>query len=277
VRYYSGYPRYVPRTSLYYSNTYYYSPYYVPTIRIYNTMTPPPVVVNRVEVARPPAQVVVEEVPVDVPLEVKLIDTALREGAEDRRAAARSLSQYPKISSVAVLVDVLINDADAAVRSAAAKSLGEIGDPAGYEALLRSAAFELDEEVRVAAEAAAATIKAQVEEEELYVSPKMPPMNTGDEKLGQYLEELRFGNAEIRKEAANKMEGYPGTQTVTALVDMLINDAADEVREEAAESLGALGDRMALPFLKWAQLNDPNESVREDAEKAIEKIYEKIL
>ena len=211
-------------------------------------------------------------------MQVSMIDSMLRGGPEDRKAAASGLGQYANINSVAVLVDALINDVETEVRAAAAKSLGEIADAGGYEVLLRAIAFEHDEEVVAAATEAAEIIKAKVSEEELpVVSAEMPPMNTGEEILGQYLEELRFGEAGVRKSAADKLGNYPGTQSVTALVDTLINDAHIGAREEAAESLGQIGDRMALPFLKWAEIYDPDKLVRDDAGLAIKKIYDKII
>ena len=161
--------------------------------------------------------------------------------------------------------------------AAAARSLAEIADPAAYEALLRSAAAEQEEDVRQAAQKAAERIKNLHGEEKLYVSPKMPPMNEGIVELGIYLEDLRYGTAELRRKAADKLQEYKGTQSVAALLDALVNDADEKVREEAAESLGDLGDRMALPFLKWSRYNDPDKTVRKKAEEAVEEIYHTIL
>ncbi|MCP4711101.1 MAG: HEAT repeat domain-containing protein [Planctomycetes bacterium] len=274
VRYYD--PYYIPTSSYYYN----YAPYYAPIVRIYNPVVPPTqVIIKEVAVASPTQQVVMQEPVVDegLPLQTQLIEGALRDGGEGRKAAVRGLGQFRNLHSVAVLVDVVINDVDAEVRAAAAMSLGEIGDPAGYEALLRSAASEHEESAKLAAEAAMAQIKLIAGEDSVYVSPKMPPMNTGDVELGQHLEALRFGDDPSRKEAADNLAGYPGTQSVAALIDTLMNDARDNVREASAESLGKLGDRIALPFLRATQINDPDKSVREEASDAVEKIYDKII
>ena len=269
VRIYHSYP------DRYYDPYYYpyYYPYYPNTIRIYGSI--PPVVVNHVNV-NPVAPVVVQSPTVQVSRQSSLISKAIREGSDDRKQAVRELSGYPDIASVAVLLDVLINDGDDEVRRAAAKSLGEIGDPTAYEALMRSAASEQSERVRDEAVAAADHIKLAVSEQELYLSPKMPPMNTGKEKLGQLLEEIRFGNHEVREDAVKDLDDYPGTQSVCALINVLINDPEEDIREDAAESLGKIGDRMVLPFLDWALYNDPDDEVRKNSKKAIEKIYDTI-
>ncbi len=219
---------------------------------------------------------VVQAPTVHVSRQASLIDKATREGSEDRKLAARELSAYRNIASVAVLMDVLINDGNDEVRRAAAKSLGEIGDPTAFEALIRSASAEDSEQVRDEAVAAAEHIKRGASEEELYISPKMPPMNTGKEKLGRLLEEVRFGNHEVREDAVKDLDDYRGTQSVCALIDVLINDPEEDIREDAAQSLGKIGDRMALPFLKWAQYNDPDKEVRKNSQKAVEKIYNAI-
>ena len=273
IRYYD--PIYYPTSNYYYN----YAPYYAPIVRIYNPVVPPTqIIVKEVAVAAPAQQVVYQEPVVEsVPLQTQLMGSALREDVDNRKTAVRGLGQFPNLHSVATLVDVVINDVDAEVRAAAAMSLGEIGDPAGYEALLRCAASEHEESTKLAAEAAMAQIKLTAGEDSVYVSPKMPPMNTGDVELGQHLEALRFGDDESRKEAAENLSAFGGTQSVAALIDTLLNDARDNVREASAESLGKLGDRIALPFLRAAQINDPDKSVREEASDAVKEIYDKII
>ena len=271
MRYYD--PIYIPTPSYYYNYVPYYT--YAPVVRIYNPAPPTQVIVKEVAVAPP---TVIQEPAVEaVPLQVQLIGSALREGDEVRTSAVLELGKFHNLSSVAALVDVVINDVSPEVRAAAATSLGEIGDPAGYEALLRGAASEQEESAKSAAEAAMGQIKLKAGEESVYVSPKMPPMNTGDMELGQHLEALRFGDDQSRKEAADNLRGFPGTQSVAALIDTLMNDGRDNVRETSAKSLGELGDRLALPFLRAAQINDPDKSVREAASGAVEKIYVKII
>lgn len=279
---YGHYYYYRPVVRIYgssYYPTYYYDPYYYdyfaypPVVRV---VTPAPqVIVEQTGVPSSPT-VTYTETPVRQTAQEKLIDDLMRGSLEEREQAAQQLSQYKNISAVAALLDALINDGGAEVRAAAANSLGQIGDPTAYEALLRAAAAEPLGDTKKAMEAAAEQIRATVGEENLYVSPKMPPMNQGDEKLGQYLEELRYGDAKSREEAADALEKYPGTQTTAALIDALINDTNSKVREEAAESFQKIHDRMALPYLKWAQLNDPDKEVRKDAEKAVKNIYNTI-
>ena len=83
----------------------------------------------------PTPPVVVQSPTVHVSRQYRLIIKAIREGSQDRKLAARELAEYRNIASVAVLMDVLFNDGDAEVRRAAARSLGEIGDPRAIEPL----------------------------------------------------------------------------------------------------------------------------------------------
>ena len=279
---YGRYHYYRPVVRIYghsYYPTYYYDPYYYDYFaypQVVRVVTPSPQVIVQQVGATPSPTVTYTEAPVRQTAQEKLIDDLMRGTNEDRKLSAMQLGQYKNISAVAALLDALINDGSDEVRASAAKSLGAISDPASYEALLRAAAVEPLGSTKQEMEVAAERIRTTVGEENLYVSPKMPPMNQGDEKLGQYLEELRYGNAKAREEAADALEKYPGTQTVAALINILINDYNSQVREEAAESFQKIRDRMALPFLKWAQLNDPNKEVRKDAEKAVKNIYNTI-
>jgi hypothetical protein len=173
---------------------------------------------------------------------------------------------------VAVLLDAMINDASGAVRAAAAGSLGAIADPAAYEALLRSVNFDQSPDVKAAATNAVEQIKAKNTTEDLNVSPTMPPMNAGSEKLGEYLMNLRYGTVDKRRGAAEDMAGQSGTQAVVSLINAMLNDNDDKVRANAAESLGKIGDRMAIDFLAWSSEFDAQKSVQHEADKAIEKI-----
>ena len=220
--------------------------------------------------------VVVQEVLLHVSEQRDFVDMVLRASEDERKAAALKLREYKNIASVAVLIDVLINDGSSAVRAVAAESLGEIGEPAAYEALVRSAVAEEDERVREKADEAIEQIHKRADDKQLYLSRRMPPMNEGKKKLPEHLEDLRYGDQKTRREAADELKEYHGTQAVAALINVLINDPSDDVRERAIESLGEIGDRMALPFLRWTRYNDPEESVREDAEEAIDKMYDTI-
>lgn len=237
---------------------------------------PYPVVVERQVIVN--SNVVTEAVPAAEPERVyesdlqKYKEDILYGNDEVRREAAIQLAAYQDAPTVAVLLDTLINDASSTVRAAAAASLGTVGDPTAYEALRRSAQFEQDDSVKVAATNAAEQIKAKNNAEDLYVSSSMPPMNAGSEKLGKYLMNLRYGTVDERRDAADDLDSQPGTQAVAALINALLNDNDDEVRENAAESLGKIGDRMAIDFLAWSVAFDGQSSVQRRADKAIEKI-----
>jgi len=234
----------------------------------------PSVVVREVEVV-PVRPALVAPTAVYVSRQDRLIDELLRGSTEEeRRAAARELGDYNNVSAVAALVDALINDGSDQVRQAAARSLGEIGDPLAYEALVRSA--EADDQTAALAKQAAEAIANRAGRDSLYVSPRRPPMNTGDAKLGDRLQDLRFGDAKTRRDAAGDLHDYPGTQAVAALIDALVNDRDSDVRQEAAKTLGKIGDRMGLGFLKWSRDNDIEKSVQKDADKAVEKVYNTI-
>ena len=265
-----------------YRNYYHHRPYYYR--RYYSdvwvggsfivTEPIPPVIINQVNVRRP--RVVVEQTSIHMSKQEKLTDTLLHGTRTERRGAAEDLSEYNNIASVAVLVDALFNDGSAKVRAQAAQSLGEIGDPRSYDALVRSSESDEEDDVRAEAEEAAEKIQDKVGDDELYISQPRPSLNEDVDKLVVYLEDLRYGGAEIREHAAEKLSKFHSTQAVAALIDTMVNDANKEVREEAAESLGKIGDRMALPFLKSARYNDSNESVRKDAEKSMDRIYDTI-
>ena len=264
---------YWPWSSVSFGLGYYSYPYYWAGAGLYDPY--PRVIVNTTtnyayEPYGPSAAV-----PLQVSEQDQLIGQVLRDQDDQRIEAARQLRQFKDLRTVAVLVDVLINDGNAQVRATAAESLGEIADPAAYEALVRSAASDSDE-VRPSAEQALNRLQAQVDNDQLRLSPRMPPMNQGEEDLALYLEDLRYGDADARKKAAEKLRDFQGTQSVAGLINALMNDPYAHVRENAAESLGKIGDRMALPFLKYVQYTDSDKDVRKDAEKSIEKIYNAI-
>ena len=209
-------------------------------------------------------------------LHEKLLVQTLIGSAPEREDAVRQLAAFDSVASVAVLIDAMINDAEPQVRAAAAASLGTIGDPLAYEALLRSAAAEHDETVRSAA-FASAEIMEQLYDLERPDMLTFPPMNSGKRSLGEYLEDLRLGEAKAREKAAAELEDHAGTQAVVALLDALINDPDDDVREAAAEALGEIGDGMAIDFLREAMRTDVEDDVRDEAQKAIYRIEEELL
>ncbi len=249
----------------------------VPSVYIYES-APSVVAGEEYVVIKKPEPAKVDPQQVYASRQAELFDQVLRDESEERVKAAVELGDYRDIASVAILIDVLINDADPVVRAAAATSLGKIGDTMAYEALLRSAEAEHEPQMQEAAQKASEIIKKTIETEGLYVyvSSVFPPMNDGKVELSQYLEDMRFGSDDVRENAAKEMVNHKGTQATAALLNALINDDNADVRKETAESLGKIGDRMALPFLKWSCDNDPDESVRKEADKAVEKIYDTI-
>jgi len=250
--------------------------WYRPYRPIYVYGVTSPVVIREYVTVSEPGVVAVQPESEAYTTHEKLMGQLLFAQDEKRVEAAKGLAEYKDISTVAALADALINDANYQVRAAAAESLGEIADPASYEVLLRSADAEQSETVQQAAQAAAENIGKAHDTDKLYVTPEFPPMNNGKENLATYMEQLRFGSDDERKKAAKKLQDYPGTQAVTALINVLINDPDKDVRKEAAHCLGEIGDRMPLPFLDAVSTNDPEKSVREEAKDAIEEIHETI-
>ena len=233
---------------------------------------PAPVVVAERVIVRAPATVSVKPNDVYISTQNSLMDQVLREDTGQRLTAARKLGEYRNTSSVAVLIDVLVNDAEATVRAEAADSLGRIGDPGAYEVLLRIAEADIDAHVRETAEHSARQIEEDIDAELLHVSSVFPPMNQGDERLGEYLEDLRFGSRLIRERAAEKLVEHRGTQAVAALINVLINDYDTDVRLAAARSLSEMDDHMAVPFLELAAASDESKAVRKAAKEAVEGI-----
>ena len=122
-----------------------------------------------------------------------LVTKLMQSATHVRRQAARELAAFESITSVAALIDALINDADADVRKTAAKSLGEIGLPSAYFALLRCELFEQNELIKTAASLAIEEIKAKQDGQLPSESPALIPMNDGRSELADQLELLRFG------------------------------------------------------------------------------------
>ena len=202
----------------------------------------------------------------------QLTRKVLKDITSQRFEAVKELAHYPNLASVAVLIDVLINDASAKVRSGAAESLGKIYHPAAFEALLRSERYDQDDLVRDAAEVAIGEIRYNNSPEDLPALPMLLAMNDGRGKLGDYLEQIRFGRADQRQDAVRQLDRYPGTQAAAALINSIINDPDEYVRKEAAYRLGKLKDTMARPFLAAAGELDPEKMVRRMANDSLEKI-----
>ena len=207
-----------------------------------------------------------------IPREEFLIEAVLRRNRTDRILAARELGNYRKITAVAVLGTVLINDYHPEVRVEAARSLGKIALPPAYEILVRSEASEVDPSVRAAVSEAKKTLEDT--KVEIRVLGDIPAFQHGTQRIKVYLEDLRYGKAESREEAVQKLSKYQDTRVVAALMSVLINDPDKHVRKEAARSLGRIEDRMALPYLEAAQAHDVEETVRKESQRAIETITE---
>ena len=240
---------------------------------IYITEPIPQIIVNRVKLNR---REVVESTSLLGSQQERLTHTLLRGTRTERRLAAEDLGQFDNIAAVAALIDALFNDAVDNVRAAAATSLGETGDVRAYDALMRCSALEAEADVQAAAVAAAEQIESLAETDELYVSRPPIQSHSDYEKLLGYLEDLRYGSADRRDRAAEKLARFGHTQATAALINTLVNDRDKDVRKEAAESLGKIADRMALPFLNTARFNDSSKSVQKKARQAIERIRETI-
>jgi len=251
-----------------------------------------PVVVERTVVVREPAPVVVEEPAPTVVREAepapvtksdvlsgayfenqknRMNDLIRSESPTVRAMAAEGLADQTPI--IAALIDALINDAESQVRGAAARSLGRLANPIAWAALKQSAKYDEEEAVRGESENAAKRIESlgaeRPEESAL-------PMNTGDEKLAEYMTDLRYGNADDRADAAEDLDNEKGMQAVAALINAVVNDKDAKVRREAAASLGKIGDRMAVPFLQKAAACETTEKTKKEMNKAIDRIREQI-
>lgn len=200
-----------------------------------------------------------------------LIEVVRHRATADRLLAAQELAEHKQVTSVAVLIDTLINDRKTEVRIAAAQSLGKIGMPMAYEALMRVAETDTDDEIKETARQAAREIQETTRSKIEFSGKTYGPIH-GAQKLPDYLENLIFGKSKIRRDAVQKLARYKSNRSVGALINCLINDSDEDVREAAAESLAQIGDEMAVPFLKASRVNDLEKAVRKAADKAIDKI-----
>jgi len=136
------------------------------------------------------------------------------------------------------------------VRWAAAKALGQIGDPQATPALIQ-ALQDKDRDVRRAAAEALGQI--------------------GDRQaIPALIEALKDEDEGVRRAAAEALEKIGDPQATPALIQAL-QDKDRDVRRAAAKALGKIGDRQAVPALIEA-LKDEDEGVRRAAAEALEKI-----
>lgn len=271
--YYSGYPAYSSDRHFAYSYPSY--AYYDYSYRPQYTY---PVQVAAAAVSQsPPATgaqsqtVVVKSSSIYAAEQERLINEVLKGDAMHRLHGVESLVEFRNIGSVAVLQEAMINDANVAVRTKAAQSLGVLGASIAYITLLRSQSYDGNAEVRNAATGALDEIRRQTDPALLPTDPRLIPMNFGRVGLGDYLEILRFGDSDQRRAAIQHLADRHGTQAIVGIVNSLINDPDVFVRHEAAIQLAKVRDPLVLPFLDSAATQDPERRVRLQALNAIKK------
>ncbi len=250
-----------------------YSPYsrryFYPNYNGFHITGPIPGIVDNIRRPKPP---VLAKPTGYLTREYFLIDTLNRDSEQDQELAAIELAQHQTLASVAALSDALINGTNATIRIAAAKSLSQINTPEIYRPLLRASRIEYNPKVLaeiniiVGAINEASPIKLTIAEPKNLATPH------GSHKLARYIENLRLGRSEIRRDAVKEMANYKDSRSVAALISSLINDKDSGVRKASAESLRQIADPLALEFLKAAVENDIDEAVQKHASIAIKAI-----
>ncbi len=210
--------------------------------------------------------------PVDaMPRAQFLIEKSMLGTTRERNLAVNELKNYPRTTSIAVLLDVIYNDVSKDVRLAAIKSIGEMGAASIYEPLKRLSQELVDDELRQAT----VEVLGQLEMTTavpLVDSGYRPPRQHGTQPLVGLMEDLRYGRHELREKAVRDMARYKQNRSIISLINAMVNDEHSNVRRSAAQSLGEIADPMSEPFLRAAQQNDLEESVRDAAGKALKKI-----
>lgn len=198
---------------------------------------------------------------------------APQEPSRPRDVAERAERPAQQASgAVSALIETLA-DANAAVRVAAASSLGQLGDPRAIAALAKALREDTDARVREAAAYALGQIDDTRAVPHLLAALKTERAPNVREKIVSALHELDDPSAlagviavlkdpsvAVRRAAVHALGEFEDASAVPALIEM-IRDEDAEVRKYTAESLGSLESASALDAL--AQLaRDPDKDVR---------------
>jgi HEAT repeat protein len=175
---------------------------------------------------------------------VEAVQHPLRDVRIDAAFMLAKQSNYTDFAAVPGLIEALQAE-DARVRSAAVKTLGEIGSPDGVPALLQVINNEPDGNIRWLATGALSRM--------------------GDVALPGLMEALRDDDWKVRRSACDALWGMSQPAAVPGLVQALC-DRNDVVRQAASSALEGMGV-MAIPGLSDA-LNSRNPHLA-DAARAV--------
>jgi HEAT repeat protein len=214
---------------------------------------------------------------------------------EVRCAAIEGLEQCEDRSLIEPLIDLLAEDSDPMVRTAAAAALGrfallaELGklpveDASRVERALLTSMGRLDEHLDVycsSLEAVSPLSKPHVEEliREAYRSDSLEfrasalcamGRNCNPDWLPILLKELRSSHVQLRLEAARACAELEAEEAVPRLTELL-DDREVNVQVRAIEALGAIGGQLARQRLEQCAEGD-DDILREAAEKALEQL-----
>lgn len=150
---------------------------------------------------------------------VAAVQHPLRDVRVDAAFLLAKQSNYKEAAAVPGLLDAL-TDEDSRIRMAAAKALGEIGDPMAVAPLLHILTDSSDSDLRWAATGALGRM--------------------GMAALPGLLEALQDDNWKVRRSAAEALWGMGEPKAVPGLAEALV-DRNDVVRQAAAGALEAMG------------------------------------
>lgn len=225
-----------------------------------------------------------------------------------RASAARALGNFESTPAIGALTNALITEANQSVRSTVASALQSVSDPAIKPILLHVLKNDSDDSVRQSVIQALSnhpgddTMAALIDilrkspgapGNQLGTGPRVPNYSYRSYSAGRsavsilsrmtngvvrsvLLEVLTNALPEVRAEAAEVLENFPGPDTESALLKLLMSDTASYVRSAAVKSLGGLGaaqtNRSHLPALLKTLQTDADPEVRIAAAQTLGRI-----
>jgi hypothetical protein len=167
---------------------------------------------------------------------VGAVQHPLRDVRVDAAFLLTKQTNHQEKAAVPGLLDALHDD-DARLRAAAAKALGEIGDPTAVPELLRAMNKDADGNIRWAASGALSKI--------------------GEAAVPGLAVALKDDDWKVRRSAAEALSGMREPAAVPALIEAM-TDKNDVVRQAIAHALESMGEMAVPKLIECLQSRDTN-------------------